>query len=252
MNKDKKTPSDVKKLLATSWPDAASIVGTTGFAAFLAHLNLAPGVDAVAAALLTSITRPFLSRRYEDFAIDVLEHLAKLQEQIDDFNIESLLDNEQFITVLSEACFIAVRTHQKAKLEALRNAVLNSALLPNLDDDKQLMFVRWIGELTPSHLRILSLAVDPQKWDGKPLPSSARNWPNTDTRQYLFPEYDNDTGLYDQFVRDLTSRGLLSSDPCFTLANVHNPRESRDAGCTGLGRQFFVFVSAPTTDANAN
>jgi hypothetical protein len=50
----------------------------------------------------------------------------------------------------------AIRNHQKEKLEALRNAVLNSAEKNALDEDIKLMFVSLIDTFTPWHLRILS------------------------------------------------------------------------------------------------
>jgi hypothetical protein len=42
--------------------------------------------------------------------------------------VENLPNNELFITAVLQATSIAVRNHQKEKLEALKNAVVNSVL----------------------------------------------------------------------------------------------------------------------------
>jgi hypothetical protein len=49
---------------------------------------------------------------------------------VNDLTPERLATNEAFVTVTMQASQGAIRNHQQAKLEALRNAVLNSAL-PN-------------------------------------------------------------------------------------------------------------------------
>ena len=51
---------------------------------------------------------------------------------------------------MTYATQIAIRNHQRKKLEALRNAVLNSALVNASEEDIQLMFLNFIEYLTTS------------------------------------------------------------------------------------------------------
>ena len=41
----------------------------------------------------------------------------------------------------------------------MRNAVINSATYPDLNEDIQLLFIRYVDELTPSHLMLLTFLV---------------------------------------------------------------------------------------------
>jgi hypothetical protein len=58
----------------------------------------------------------------------------------------------------------AFRNHKKEKIDALRNAVLNSCLPGAPEDDIQMIFLNYIDELTPWHLRIMNLFDDPSRW----------------------------------------------------------------------------------------
>ena len=60
-----------------------------------------------------------------------------------------------------EASQIALRTHQKEKLEALRNAVLNVAIGDRVDEEEQAAFLGLIQEFTTWHLAILKTFHDP-------------------------------------------------------------------------------------------
>jgi hypothetical protein len=46
-----------------------------------------------------------------------------------------------------------MRTHQDAKVESLRNAVINSALPTAPDMDLRAFFLHLVDELSPTHLR---------------------------------------------------------------------------------------------------
>ncbi len=48
--------------------------------------------------------------------------MAKLIKEKEGLSIEKLRENEVFISVISQATLAAIRTHEKEKLKALRNA----------------------------------------------------------------------------------------------------------------------------------
>ena len=56
---------------------------------------------------------------------------------------------------------LALQYHQLEKLEAFRNAALNSASPGGPDDFEQETFIRYLDELTPLHLAVLSFFDDP-------------------------------------------------------------------------------------------
>lgn len=89
------------------------------------------------------------------------EAFTELQERVAELTPEALAANEAFVTVTMHASQIAIRNHRKEKIDALRNAVFNAALLNPQHDDEQMIFIRLIDQLTPLHLAVLSLLRDP-------------------------------------------------------------------------------------------
>lgn len=93
-----------------------------------------------------------------------MEEVAKGLKELEDNKfilIEDLKNNETFITTVMQASQTAIRNHQKEKLEALRNAVLNAALPNAPEEDLQVMFLNLIDTLTVSHIKILHFLNDP-------------------------------------------------------------------------------------------
>jgi len=114
-----------------------------------------PFVGGLAAEFFAAIIKSPLSKRTENWIITMYEELKSLEEKVEGFKIEKLSENEVFITMLLNASQIAVRTHREEKLKALRTAVLNSALPNSIEEDKQLIFLRILDNLTVLDLDIL-------------------------------------------------------------------------------------------------
>ncbi|HET7057475.1 MAG TPA: hypothetical protein VFI05_02010, partial [Nitrospiraceae bacterium] len=90
--------------------------------------------------------------------------MTEVQRRVEGLTTEKLAANETFVTVAMQASQMAIRNHQKEKLRALRNAVLNSALPNPPQEDEQMIFLRLVDQLTPWHLRVLRLFNDPVEW----------------------------------------------------------------------------------------
>ena len=99
-----------------------------------------------------------MQRRLEKWREEISQALVYLMEN-QGVKLENLQASEQFVTIVAQATTIAIRTHQKEKLDSLRYAIENSALAPNNDEDLHLTFIRYIDELTPSHLSLLSFFI---------------------------------------------------------------------------------------------
>jgi len=109
-----------------------------------AGLSLFPIIGGPISEFFSMIIAPPLSKRREEWMGIIYQELVRLETEIDGFRIDNLKDNEQFISVLLYATNIAMRTHQKEKIEALRNAVINSATDLPLEDDIQFIFLNLI------------------------------------------------------------------------------------------------------------
>ncbi len=70
-------------------------------------------------------------------------------------NLESPEKAREVAAIAVAAGQATAKTHQEEKLRALQNAVLNTALEGIEGADERMVFVRYIDELTPTHLRML-------------------------------------------------------------------------------------------------
>ena len=83
---------------------------------------------------------------------------------MDGLSLESLAGNDVFTGAVVMATRTVEHTHQAEKIEALRNAVLNSAAPSAPDADTQAVIMALIDRFTPSHLRLVTLWDDPPAW----------------------------------------------------------------------------------------
>lgn len=123
-------------------------------------MSILPAGGAVAE-LIDLVIKPALNRRRDDWFNGLADDVQKLKDRPSAPTIEELSANDAFVTVMLNASAAAMRTHQQEKLAALRAAVINTALAMAPDEHMQLMFIRFIDELAPLHLRILRYLQDP-------------------------------------------------------------------------------------------
>ncbi|MCL4528700.1 MAG: hypothetical protein M1282_04735, partial [Chloroflexi bacterium] len=108
--------------------------GDTAHLVAKAALSVVPG----ASELFEYFIKPPLEKRLEKWQEEVANALRHLEEE-NRLNIENLKANEQFISIIVQVTTIALRNHQKEKLSALKNVIINSALQTNINDDLQLI-----------------------------------------------------------------------------------------------------------------
>jgi hypothetical protein len=119
-----------------------------------AGIGSIPLVGHAAVELFKAIVTPPIERRRDRWMEEVAETLNELQER---YNLlpEQLAENEAFISVLLEASQIAVRTHERVKLDALRNAIKNAALDLSPDGTREHMYLRLVEDLAPAQIALL-------------------------------------------------------------------------------------------------
>lgn len=97
------------------------------------------------------VVPPIEKRRYRWMEL-VGSSIRELQQKEGKI-VERLQQDETFQSVLLQASWAAARNHQEEKLIALRTAIQNAAVASN---DTQLLFVRYVDELTPTHLVVMN------------------------------------------------------------------------------------------------
>ncbi|MEM1171492.1 MAG: hypothetical protein AAGJ08_21025 [Cyanobacteria bacterium P01_H01_bin.35] len=157
-----------------------------------ALVSAIPAVGSLAVTFYDNYIKEPSSQRLHDFLEKLVQELLTLKEQIDAVSF----DNPTFQTTFKKAVRIADCEHQQEKLEALRNAVLNSAIPNSLKDDVQGMFLKWIDEFTVSHIRLLKMLhyID-----------------NYNEEEFLanLPDLEENRIFYNQILLELTNKGLI-------------------------------------------
>ncbi len=221
-----------------------SSAGDVAHAGLKAGISTLPVIGGAIAELMDQVLKAPMERRGEQWMHSVAEAIADLRNRVEGFDTGTLAANETFVSALVHATQIATRTHQDEKLQALRNAITNSALPNAPDEDRQHMFFKMIDDLTPWHLRLAQLFDDPVEW--------ARvheiNYGNqsmgglSQVVEVAFPELRGRREIYDQFWSDLRGRGLVTTDGLHTTMTAStNGMYARRT--SEFGREFLAFIS---------
>jgi len=218
------------------------------YAIVRAGVGSIPIVGAAATELFQMVITPSLEKRRVEWMNSVAEELKKLEDK-GQIRVEDLASNEVFLDTMLHASQAALRNSQNEKREALRNAVLNSALPNPPDESRQQMFVEWIDSLAVWHLRIFMLLANPQQWfkDNKRQPPEYFMTSSlSGLLAFAYPELGNQRALYDQIGKDLFNRGLIGIGEFHTTMSASGAFGNR---ATDLGREFLKFIAAPVHGA---
>lgn len=180
-----------------------------------------------------------IDKRQNAFAAAIVRGFEVLQ--VDVANLK-----ESTWTTILHAAEVARRTHQEEKLDALRNAVLNSALPGAPDDDVQLIFLNLVDGLTPTHLRILRFLDGPLAWmkeHGKTIPGNPFAT-GLNLIDYAMPEVEIRRGFFSGIPDEMVSRGLLDKE-WDENSSYYDPQVKGGSRTTPLGKAFLAFITSP-------
>jgi hypothetical protein len=203
-----------------------------------AGVSAVPLIGGSAAELFALVIQPPLERRRAGWMERVGEGLKELEER--GLDIESLKDNEEFVSAVMQASQIAMRTHQEEKLHALRNAVLNVASGQAPEEALQQMFLNFIDVFTEWHVRLLTLFRDPPTQSGMLAGGLDHVIENT------HPELQGRREFYDSVWRDLYLRGLVNTETLHVTMSAGGLAQKRTSR---HGDMFLAFIAKPKTTA---
>jgi hypothetical protein len=192
-----------------------------------------------ALALFDQAITPPLERRLHEWRCTVAEGLLAVEVKI-----EELGERQDLLDDLLHASQIAVRTSIVAKLDALRNAVINAALPGAPEAILRHMFIENVDRFHEWHLRLLTLFEDPvayAKTRGVEFPSVLK-WNFEKVVLTVFPELADQRLMYDVVWGDLHRAGLVL-DP--TLRSMSIEGEVPMPSLAPLGREFLAFIREP-------
>ena len=205
--------------------------------------SMVPYAGGPLSVLMETVFAPPLERRREAWFQELADITTELQQKVEGLTAEKLSANELFISVAAQATQIALRNHREEKLEALRNAVFRAGLPDGPDEQVQMMYLRFIDELTPGHLAVLALFNNPVGWMNEhnvQNPGWGMGGPSI-VIEHCLPELRGQRELYEQIVRDLQARGLMHQGQFLNVTmSGQGLVQSRT---TDLGKRFIAHVS---------
>jgi|SRR5579871_2295770 len=191
-----------------------------------------------------------LTRRREAWFHLLALAIVELQERLPNLTPETLQTDERFTSTVLNATTSALRTHRQEKLIALRNAVTNSVLMLDVDEDLMAMFLNYVDVLTPRHLRVLFAFHDPNahferiasttRWLVRS--GNSETWWSTSTStldfmRAAFPEL-KDHQFTAQLITDLATRTLIG------LGAIHHRLPEIGPYTTFTGAKFMKFIGS--------
>jgi hypothetical protein len=182
------------------------------------------------AEIFTMLIASPIEKRRDEFLQDLAWVVRETAARVDDLQPEKLAEQEAFVSAVLYAARIAMSTHQREKLDVLRNAVLNVALAKTSEEEKQIVFLKLIEIFSATHFEILRLFSAPAAF-----PATRRS------------ELRERRSLTDPMVIDLNDRGLLV-DPRPYVARTRESSDSLTQGgwtLSPLGNEFLMFIAVP-------
>lgn len=204
--------------------------------------GLASTVPFVADLLNIVFSSP-LEKRKDEWLIQLADGLEELRKQVGEQKLENLANNEEFQTIVLDATNIAMRTHQEVKIKALCNACINTAKEIDISEDKKLVFVRLIDQLTEMDLKLLLYFENPLKRfeeRGETINTSGFGMGGLTTGIYrYYPELKGQDEFVANRIKNLYSLGLMNTDSINTIMTLNGIYEPR---LTDLGVEFISFI----------
>jgi hypothetical protein len=198
-----------------------------------------PILSAAASELLSLIITPPLEKRRNEWMKEIGERLREVEAN-KGVNLEDLGSNEKFVSSVINATSYALKTHEKEKLDAFKNAVTHVAIGDAPDEAICAIFLGLIDSFTPWHIRILNLISDPPKWyrerNRKP-PEITGGLIHIITDAY--PELKNEQDLVNLIWSDLERAGFHRSGSLGGMMSNNGLMAQRT---TDLGNRFLRFI----------
>jgi hypothetical protein len=195
-----------------------------------AAVSVVPVVGGPIAAIWDDAIGAAYRKRRQVWEAELVDAVNDLIDRTEGLTLEGLATNHAFLDTVAHATVTAAWSGSQEKLEALRNAVLNSALPSDIDADQQAMFLRYIRDFTPSHLRLLrAITYQPH-----------RTISELDLARSKEGGIDRKTFYY-RLGADLRTESLIN----FSVRQTGVPEYLGMAMVTDTGKAFLSFITDP-------
>lgn len=204
--------------------------------------SLIPPVD-LAAHFYADVIKPKLATRGYAFLQLCLDEIFAVEaERI--AAVEAVIESPEFAAFAYQAAEQASLTQSEEKLKALRNAVINLAIGSDPGEDRRLIFLRAVSELTPTHLRMLRILQDPCGFVEESGVETSPSPPLMEqVLQIAFPDFSQNQDFYKLLHGDLGRRGFVPERVDMGTFKIQGDRIT-----TPLGDEFLSFICSQADD----
>lgn len=185
-----------------------------------------------------------LEKRKQQWMIEVSRAIEEINRRYARLPV-SLQNDETFISFLYQATIIALKNHQREKISALRDALVSAADPKRVFEDLAFQFLRYIDELSVTHLGILAC-----------LDKHAGQFTKLERLEQVLSKLQSFLGTaieraaFRSFLHDLDARFLIRSGDLEDLPEYATKKSyalleesaRRSLEVTSLGRSFLSFV----------
>ena len=116
-----------------------------------------PGIGGLLAEYMDYYLPNSLSKRRDLFLQEIANRLNELGEK-KLITLDSLNDNDLFITIIYRAIKESLNMHENEKRQYLKNAVINTAMEININQELQQRFINIVSQLTLSHIHTIFIS----------------------------------------------------------------------------------------------
>lgn len=211
-----------------------------------AGLSAVPIVGGALAVAFEEAVGYRINKRREEWIAGLAAKVDDLLARLGGADFAHLTDDPRFVDAVVMTTRTVDHTHQEEKLEALRNAVLNSVSADAPDADTQAILLGLLDRLTASHLRFLTLWNDPRAWFEErgltPLPSlPGLPGSRIQTVEAGMPETKGRQDFIRMLSYDLNVAGLMTAE----VDGMVSQTSRMDRLTSELGTQLVHIISRP-------
>lgn len=231
---DSDTPDNVTSDLTPPKTSAGDYL----YAGAKGGIGVIPFVGPPIAELASLVIKSPLQKRSENWQNHVAEVLVKLVENDNNF-VERIKNDENLKNHFTALSINAMKTSKTEKINAFKNILSN--IDSSIDDDIKELFIRWIDELSVTHLKLL-------KWSERPKSSYSSGKGEFGMGSiYIvllngFHDYSSREYEYNAIISELYQRSLINFNAdaiksSTTMSQALSPK------ITSLGLKFLEFIS---------
>lgn len=212
-------------------------------------LSFIPG----APELFRKFVTPPLEKRQYAWMQEVANTIERLGSN-KGLSLDELTNNEAFASVVLQATYVAIRNHHEEKRRALASCIFNAGIATDIETDLQLAFVRYVDELSPTHVVLLQ-AIRDRYSEIAPLKSYESLYQLLRTNLIDSPTRD----VFKMMCLELQGRGLIRiSQDIEDFTGIYEASailaaETRDdlprVIISEVGQQFLAFISSDSSAA---